>query len=65
MDTIQIPLAEIQCALDAMEWTFNPYLDDPVSIHDYPFIIELINAYNSMSVLLPEPVRLQYPLISF
>ena len=65
MDTIEVSINAVQNALDAMVWTFNPYLDEPSSIHDYPWIVELILSYNSIASLLPEHLRSQYPLVSF
>jgi hypothetical protein len=50
--------------LEAMAWTFNPYLDDPFQIHDYPYIVELIDSYNSIARMLPDDIRDQYPLVS-
>jgi hypothetical protein len=64
-DTIEVSISAIQNALDAMEWTFNPYLDEPFTIHDYPYIVELIFSYNSIASLLPEPFRSQYPAVTF
>ena len=60
MDTLSVPLDAIQNALDAMAWTFLPYLDDSSQIGDYPWIVELILSYNSIVSLLPEPARSQY-----
>lgn len=64
MATVEILQTEIVRALEAMVWTFNPYLDDPYRIHDYPWIVELIDSYNSITSLLPEEMQLQYPLVS-
>jgi hypothetical protein len=64
MDTIEVSVAEIQNALDAMAWTFNPYLDEPSRVHEYPWIVELILSYNSIASLLPDPIRSGYPLVS-
>ena len=64
MATVEILQTEIVRALDAMAWTFNPYLDDPYHICDYPWIVELIDSYNSITSLLPAEIRLQYPLVS-
>ena len=61
MATVEIPQSDVVHALDAMAWTFNPYLDDLFQIHDYPYIVELIDSYNSIAGLLPEEIRLQYP----
>ena len=63
MVTVEIPQSDILNALDAMAWTFNPYLDDPFQIHDYPYIVELIDSYNSIASLLPDDIRDQYPLV--
>ena len=63
METLTVPLDAIQNALDAMEWTFNPYLDEPFQIRDYPWIVELIISYNSIASILPEPFRSQYPAV--
>jgi len=65
METIEIPVVHLQSALDAMEWTFNPYLDDPFRVNEYPWIVELIQSFNSIASLLPEPVRSQYPVVTF
>lgn len=46
MATVEILQTEIVRALEAMAWTFNPYLDDLYHIHDYPWIVELIDSYN-------------------
>ena len=59
-DTIEVSISAIQNALDAMAWTFLPYLDDSSQIKDYPWIVELIISYNSIVSLLPEPARSQY-----
>jgi hypothetical protein len=50
MDTIEVPVAEVQNALDAMAWTFNPYLDEPFRVHEYPYIVELILSSASVEV---------------
>jgi hypothetical protein len=65
MSTVEIPQSDILNALDAMAWTFNPYLDGDCFIHDYPYIVELINSYNSIANFLPEDIRIQYPPVSF
>ena len=64
MDNLKVPIQVIQDALDAMSWTFNPYLDEPFQIRDYPWIVELIISYNSMASLLPEHIRSQYPVVT-
>ena len=64
MDTIEVSISAIQDALDAMEWTFNPYLDEPFTIRNYPYIVELIVSYNSIASLLPEPFQSLYPVIT-
>ena len=60
METLSVPLEAIQNALDAMAWTFLPYLDESSQINDYPWIVELIISYNSIVSLLPESSRSQY-----
>jgi len=65
METVEIPVVLLQNALDAMEWTFNPYLDDPVLVNDCPWIVELIQSFNCIASLLPDPVRFQYPVIPY
>ncbi len=60
MSTVEIPQSDILNALDAMAWTFLPYLDDSSQLSDYPWIVELINSYNSILPLLPESARSQY-----
>ncbi len=60
MDTVQIPVNLVQDALDAMSWTFAPYLEEPGRLTDRPYLVELVLAYNSMLMLLPEPFRSQY-----
>ena len=64
MASVEIPQTDVVRALDAMAWTFNPYLDDPFQIQDYPYIIELIDSYNSIARLLPEEISIQYPPVS-
>lgn len=64
METVEILQSEIVRALDAMSWTFNPYLDDLSQIHEFPWIVELIDSYNSISSLLPDEIRFQYPPVS-
>lgn len=64
MISVEIPQSDIVHALDTMAWTFNPYLDDLFQIHEYPWIVELIESYNSIANHLPEEIRVQYPVIS-
>jgi hypothetical protein len=69
MESIEIRTESIIKALDAMIWTFNPYLDyiyDPEnSIHDYPWIVELISSYNELVSFLPLEMKYEYKLIEF
>jgi hypothetical protein len=65
MDSIVIPVVEIQSALDAMYWSFSPYLEEPSQIEDSPWIVELINSYNSILSLLPEQISSEYEKIYF
>ncbi len=67
METVECNILVIVQALDAMVWTFNPYLDyieDPNdSIHDFPWIVELITSYNLLVQELPEELRYEYKMI--
>jgi len=62
---MEIPAQTISNVLDAILWTINPYLDyGPGStIHDYPWIIELINSYNDLVSLIPHDERYEYKII--
>ena len=64
MATIEILQTEIVRALEAMAWKFNHYLEDIYHIHDYPWIVELIDSFYSITSLLPKEIRLQFPLVS-
>ena len=64
METVEIPVLFLQDALDAMEFTFSPYLNN-YQLEDYPWILELIDSFNSIASLLPEPIRSQYPEVVF
>lgn len=61
---ISVSIAEITNALDAMYWCISPYLDDS-DLSDYPWIVSLIQSYNSLVNFLPSPYNLQYEPIEF
>lgn len=69
MEKVEYPVTDIIRVLDAMIWTFNPYLDyrnDPENpIHDYPWIVELINAYNNLVAQLPLELKYEYKIVEF
>ncbi len=69
METVECNILVLVQALDAMVWTFNPYLDyieDPKdSIHDFPWIVELITSYNLLVQELPQELRYEYKMIEF
>lgn len=66
---LKIPSNSVIQALNAMYWTFSPYLDyvdDPESsIHDYPWIVELINSYNELTACLSVEERYEHKIIEF
>ena len=64
METMELKLDDVSQVLDAMLWVINPYLDLP-SMGDYPYIVELAEAYNTLVSSLPygfvgcyEPVQI-------
>ena len=63
IESVPLTLEDVQQALDAMLWVINPYLDYD-SLTDYPYIIELALAYNSMVVKIPAWYKHSYPLLS-
>jgi hypothetical protein len=69
MKQISIDTETLIRALDSMVWTFNPYLDyidEPdSSIHDFPWIVELINSYNDLVSALPEEIKYEHKIIEY
>ena len=67
--SIQISFDHLVQALNAMYWTFSPYLDhigDPEnSIHDFPWIVELIKSYNELTECLSVEDRYEHKIIEF
>jgi hypothetical protein len=61
---LTLPMTEVTNALDAMHWCFCPYLDDS-DLSEKPWIVNLINAYNSIVRNLPSPWDLQYEPVEF
>jgi hypothetical protein len=52
METMELKLDDVTQVLDAMLWVMGPYLDLP-SMLDYPYIVELAEAYNTLVSSLP------------
>lgn len=52
METMELKLDDVSRVLDAMLWVLGPYLDLP-SMGDYPHIVELAEAYNTLVSSLP------------
>jgi len=61
---ITLQIAEITNALDAMHWSFLPYLDNS-DLAELPWIVNLIKSYNSIVILLPSPWNLQYEPVEY
>lgn len=53
METVEISVDELTRVLDAMLWVINPYLDDPQSMLDHPYIVELAEVYNTLLASIP------------
>ena len=47
METMELKLDDVSQVLDAMLWVMGPYLDLP-SMLNYPHIVELAEAYNTL-----------------
>ena len=52
METMELKLDDVSQVLDAMLWVLGPYLDLPTML-DYPHIVELAEAYNTLVSLIP------------
>ena len=52
METMELKLDDVSQVLDAMLWVLGPYLDLP-SMGDYPHIVELAEAYNTLVSSIP------------
>jgi hypothetical protein len=69
MKQISIDTETLIRALDSMVWTFNPYLDyiddTASSIHDFPWIVELINSYNDLVSALPVEIKYEHKIIEY
>ena len=52
METMELKLDDVSRVLDAMLWVMGPYLDLP-TMGDYPHIVELAEAYNTVVSSLP------------
>jgi hypothetical protein len=61
---LTLPMTEVTNALDAMHWCFSPFLDSP-DLQEKPWIVNLINAYNSIVRNLPSPWDLQYEPVEY
>ena len=67
MVAMEIPENIITSVLDSILWTVNPYIDAPDyhhTIHEYPWIVELIKSYNDIYSILPPDLLYQYKYIS-
>ena len=52
METMELKPDVVTQVLDSMLWVMGPYLDLP-SMLDYPHIVELAEAYNTLVALIP------------
>ena len=66
-ESLEISIDVVTRVLNAMYWTFSPYLDyidDPDGyIDDYPWIIALIESYNELVLCIPEAERYEHKII--
>ncbi len=62
IQTLFLPFEDVQQALDAMLWVINPYLDYD-SLAEYPYIVELALAYNSIVKNIPACYKHSYSLV--
>ena len=62
---MEIPTQTIDNVLNAILWTVDPYLEyrSDNTIHDYPWIVELINSYNDLVSHIPYEERYEYKII--
>lgn len=68
-EKVEISTSVFVQTLDAMYWNFSPYLDyinDPQNpIHEYPWIVALINSYNELVDCLSFEERCEHKIIEF
>lgn len=58
MENIELNIEETLRLLDSIRWTLNPYLDEPGTLSEHPWLMELAESYNEVVSKIPHNWRI-------